>query len=120
MPPGANSPLRKACSATTSPRDDRGSAEDTMQNLKINAQRLWDTLMETASFGRTVKGGINRLTLTDDDKEVRDWFRKAAEAAGCPVTVVEVVKIFMPRPRRPASSRPITMARPLVTSTNAV
>ena len=50
-----------------------------MQNLKINAQRLWDTLMETANFGRTMKGGINRLTLTDDDRQVRDWFRKAAE-----------------------------------------
>ena len=61
-----------------------------MQNLKINAQRLWDTLMETANFGRTMKGVINRLTLSDDDRQVRDWFRKAAEAAGCTVTVDEV------------------------------
>ena len=38
-----------------------------MQNLKINAQRIWDALMERANFGRTDKGGINRLTLTDDD-----------------------------------------------------
>ncbi len=49
-----------------------------MQNLTISAQRLWDTLMETAKFGGTVRGGINRLTLTDDDRQVRDWFRKAA------------------------------------------
>src|SRR5260370_112786 len=28
-----------------------------MQNLKINAQRLWDTLMETANFGRTNEEG---------------------------------------------------------------
>src|SRR6266404_2484286 len=115
MPPGANSPLRKACSATTSPRDDRGSAEDTMQNLKINAQRLWDTLMETASFGRTVKGGINRLTLTDDDKEVRDWFRKAAEAAGCTVTVDEVGNMFARRPGRREGLAPLAMGSHLDT-----
>jgi beta-ureidopropionase / N-carbamoyl-L-amino-acid hydrolase len=43
-----------------------------MQNLQINARRLWDTLMETAKFGGTAKGGICRLTLTDEDKKVRD------------------------------------------------
>src|SRR5260370_6648460 len=69
-----------------------------MQNLKINAQRLWDTLMETASFGRTMQGGINRLTLTDDAKTVRDWFRKAAEAAGCTVAIDAVGNMFARRP----------------------
>jgi beta-ureidopropionase / N-carbamoyl-L-amino-acid hydrolase len=54
-----------------------------MQNLQVNAQRLWDTLMETARFGGTAKGGIKRLTLGDDDKRVRDWFKSAAEAIGC-------------------------------------
>ena len=29
-----------------------------MQNLQINPQRLWDTLMETAQIGATAKGGI--------------------------------------------------------------
>ena len=33
-----------------------------MQNLQIDAQRLWDTLMETAKIGGTAKGGICRLT----------------------------------------------------------
>ena len=46
-----------------------------MQNLQIDAQRLWDTLMETAQIGATPKGGICRLTLTDLDRQVRDWFR---------------------------------------------
>jgi beta-ureidopropionase / N-carbamoyl-L-amino-acid hydrolase len=50
-----------------------------MQNLKINAQRLWDTLMETAKFGGTTKGGINRLTLTDDDRQ--PIFQLPADAA---------------------------------------
>ena len=41
-------------------------------NLTINPQRLWDTLMETAQFGGTPKGGIKRLTVSDEDKRVRD------------------------------------------------
>ena len=56
-----------------------------MQNLQIDAQRLWDTLMETAKFGATPKGGICRLTLTDLDRQVRDWFKARCEALGCTV-----------------------------------
>ena len=54
----------------------------TGQNLTINPQRLWDTLMETAQFGATPKGGIKRLTLTDDDKKVRDWFKARVRGTG--------------------------------------
>ncbi len=39
-------------------------------NLTINPQRLWDSLMETARFGATPKGGIKRLTVSDEDKLV--------------------------------------------------
>ena len=57
--------------------------EMSMQNLTINPQRLWDSLMDTAQIGGTAKGGIRRLTLTDLDREVRDWFRSQCEALGC-------------------------------------
>jgi N-carbamoyl-L-amino-acid hydrolase len=43
-------------------------------NLLIDAERLWGTLMETAAIGGTVKGGINRQTLTEHDRAVRGWF----------------------------------------------
>jgi beta-ureidopropionase / N-carbamoyl-L-amino-acid hydrolase len=86
-----------------------------MQNLTINAQRLWDTLMETASFGGTMKGGINRLTLTDDDRQVRDWFRKAAEAAGCTVTIDEVGNMFARRRGRREGLAPLAMGSHLDT-----
>jgi len=86
-----------------------------MQNLKINAQRLWDTLMETANFGRTMKGGIKRLTLTDDDKKVRDWFRQAAEAAGCTVAIDEVGNMFARRPGRREDLAPLAMGSHLDT-----
>ena len=54
-------------------------------NLQIDSARLWDTIHETAKFGATPKGGVRRLTLGPEDKQVRDWFRKACEAAGLEV-----------------------------------
>jgi N-carbamoyl-L-amino-acid hydrolase len=69
-----------------------------MRNLTINAERLWDSLMETARIGGTPKGGICRLTLTDLDRQVRDWFRAQAEALGCTVTVDDMGAMFARRP----------------------
>ncbi len=86
-----------------------------MQNLKIDAQRLWDTLMETARFGATAKGGIKRLSLSDEDKKVRDWFKAAAEAVGCTVTVDEVGNMFARRPGRIAGLPPLCMGSHLDT-----
>ena len=68
-----------------------------MRNLKIDAERLWGGLMETAAIGATPKGGICRLTLTDLDQAVRDWFRAQAEALGCRVTVDDMGVMFARR-----------------------
>jgi beta-ureidopropionase / N-carbamoyl-L-amino-acid hydrolase len=69
-----------------------------VQNLQIDAQRLWDSLMATAQIGGTAKGGICRLTLTDLDRQVRDWFKGQCEALGCTVSVDEVGNMFARRP----------------------
>ena len=42
--------------------------------------------METAAIGGTPKGGICRLTLTDLDRQVREWFKARCEGLGCTVT----------------------------------
>lgn len=86
-----------------------------MQNLTIDAARLWDDLHETAKFGACAGGGINRLALTDDDKNVRDWFRKAAEALGCKVTVDEIGNMFARRPGKRADLAPIAIGSHLDT-----
>ena len=52
-------------------------------NLRIDPERLWSTLMETAAIGGTAKGGINRQTLTAEDGQVRAWFKRETEALGC-------------------------------------
>ena len=58
-----------------------------MEALKINSDRLWDSLMEMAKIGGTVKGGCCRLALTDLDKQGRELYIKWAEEAGCTVKV---------------------------------
>jgi N-carbamoyl-L-amino-acid hydrolase len=86
-----------------------------MQNLTINPQRLWDTLMETAKIGGTAKGGIARLTLSDLDREVRDWFRAECEKLGCTVVVDEVGNMFATRPGKRNDLLPIAIGSHLDT-----
>jgi N-carbamoyl-L-amino-acid hydrolase len=68
-----------------------------MKNLSIDPERLWGDLMETARIGATAKGGICRLTLTDLDRQVRDWFCAQAEALGCAVTIDDMGNMFARR-----------------------
>jgi len=86
-----------------------------MQNLQIDGQRLWDTLMHTARIGATPKGGICRLTLTDLDRQVRDWFKAQCEALGCAVVVDEVGTMFARRPGKNPNLPPIAMGSHLDT-----
>jgi N-carbamoyl-L-amino-acid hydrolase len=71
--------------------------------------------METARIGGTAKGGICRLTLTDLDREVRDWFKAQVEALGCTVTVDEVGNMFALRPGKRADVAPIAIGSHLDT-----
>jgi beta-ureidopropionase / N-carbamoyl-L-amino-acid hydrolase len=66
-------------------------------NIKINGARLWDSLMAMAKIGATSKGGVNRLTLTDLDRQSRDLFVQWCKAAGCAVTVDRMGSIFARR-----------------------
>ena len=55
-----------------------------MQNLQIDAQRLWDTLMETAKFGATAKGEL-LLASAGDYQTVRLWDPLSDAASGDPI-----------------------------------
>lgn len=66
-------------------------------NLAINGPRLWDSLMEMAKIGATPKGGCNRQTLTDLDKQGRDLFVTWCKQAGCTVSVDRIGNIFARR-----------------------
>ena len=86
-----------------------------MQNLKIDGERLWGELMETGAIGGTPKGGICRLTLTDLDRQVRDWFRVRCEALGCTVTIDDMGAMFARRPGQRNDIPPIAMGSHLDT-----
>lgn len=78
-----------------------------MKNTQINADRLWDSLMELAQIGATPKGGVCRLALTDVDKLGRDLFVRWCEDAGCSVSYDAMGNIFARRPGRDNSLPPI-------------
>src|ERR1700719_3811126 len=84
-------------------------------NLQIDSARLWDTIHETAKFGGTPKGGVRRLTLGAEDKQVRDWFKKACEAAGLEVHVDALGSMFALRKGRDMSKPPIGLGSHLDT-----
>jgi acetylornithine deacetylase/succinyl-diaminopimelate desuccinylase-like protein len=71
--------------------------------------------METAKIGGTPKGGICRLTLTELDREVRDWLRVRAEALGCAVTIDDMGNMFARRAGQRADVPPIAMGSHLDT-----
>lgn len=77
------------------------------KNLKINGERLWQSLMEMAEIGATPKGGVCRLALTALDKEARDLFRHWCEEAGCTVSVDAIGNIFARRAGSDNSLPPI-------------
>lgn len=78
-----------------------------IENLRINGDRLWDSLMELAQIGATPKGGVCRLTLTDLDKQGRDLVTRWAREAGMTVTIDKIGNGFMRRPGRNNSLPPI-------------
>ncbi|MGI3166119.1 Zn-dependent hydrolase [Pseudooceanicola sp. 200-1SW] len=77
------------------------------ENLKINGERLWDSLMEMAKIGPGVAGGNNRQTLTDEDAEGRKLFQEWCEAAGCTMGVDQMGTMFMTRPGTDPEALPV-------------
>ena len=67
------------------------------ENLKINSERLWDSLMEMAEIGPGVAGGNNRQTVTDEDSEGRHLFQKWCESAGCSMGLDQMGNMFARR-----------------------
>ena len=68
-----------------------------MHDLRIQPDRLWDSLMEMAQFGATPRGGCNRQALTDEDKRGRELFIRWCKAVGCAVRVDEIGNVFCRR-----------------------
>ena len=66
-------------------------------NIKINKQRLIDSIEEMAKIGKTPKGGVNRQALTDLDKISRDLFVNWCKKENLQITIDKMGNIFARR-----------------------
>jgi len=71
-----------------------------VKDLRVNGKRLQQTLEEMAKIGATPGGGVQRLTLTDQDKQARDLFVSWLKEMKLDVKVDEMGNIFGTRPGR--------------------
>jgi len=79
----------------------------TGDNLRINGDRLWDSIHELAEIGPGVAGGSNRQTLTDDDRRGRELFQRWCEGAGLTMGVDQMGTMFARREGTEPSLDPV-------------
>ncbi|OJD12026.1 hypothetical protein AJ78_07314 [Emergomyces pasteurianus Ep9510] len=75
--------------------------------LRANKERLWEYVHHSCQWGAGIRWGdgptdtgMGRLALSQEDKQVRDWFIETTKALSCSVTVDEMGNIFAVRPGR--------------------
>ncbi len=76
-------------------------------NLRIDQDRLWDSIMEMAQIGPGIAGGNNRQTLTDEDGEGRHLFARWCKDAGLTMGVDEMGTMFATRPGTDPDALPV-------------
>ncbi len=85
------------------------------ENMRVDADRLWDSLMEMAQIGPGIAGGNNRQTLTDADAEGRALFQRWCEEAGGTVKVDRMGTMFAEFPGTDPDALPVYMGSHLDT-----
>jgi len=60
----------------------------------VSSERLRDRFEAFNRIGATERGGVNRPSLSDANREARDWLLDRFEAAGLAVTVDEMGNLF--------------------------
>ena len=81
------------------------------RNLKIDADRLWSTIMASAEIGRGPKGGLRRLSLTDDARDVRDLLAGWARDGGFGLKVDGLGNMFIRREGREPGLAPVLIGK---------
>lgn len=64
------------------------------QKLLINGERLKKTMEEFADFGRTDNNGVTRLSLSEEDRKARDYFRSCCEDLGMSLKVDDMGNMY--------------------------
>ncbi len=68
------------------------------KDLRVNGKRLRGALEAMAKIGATPGGGVQRLTLSDEDKQARDLFVSWLKELNLEITIDEMGNIFGKRP----------------------
>lgn len=84
-------------------------------NLSIDGSRLWDTLMVSAGIGTGPRGGLRRLTLTDEDRQVRDQLAAWAREGNYPLLVDRLGNMILRREGTDPSLPPVMIGSHLDT-----
>ncbi|MGM0604851.1 MAG: Zn-dependent hydrolase [Halobacteriota archaeon] len=75
--------------------------------IAINNDRFIETMQEQAQIGATEGGGLHRLTLSDADREIRDWFVDQLTALDLSVRIDEFGNTFGRRPGNDPDAAPV-------------
>ena len=77
------------------------------QDLRVDGERLWGSIMAMAEIGPGQHGGSCRLALTDEDREGRDLFVGWCREIGCSIDIDDMGNIFARRDGRRNELPPI-------------
>ncbi|QCC57089.1 Zn-dependent hydrolase [Natronorubrum bangense] len=75
--------------------------------ISLQRERFVSTMKEQAEIGATDDGGLHRLALSDEDKEIRDWFADQMITAGLTVRVDEFGNMFGRRAGTDPDAKPV-------------
>ncbi len=79
-----------------------------LEDLRVDGTRLRQSLEQMAKIGATAGGGVQRLALSDEDREARDLFVSWLKELDLTVTVDQMGNIFGRRPGTRDELAPIT------------
>ncbi len=80
-----------------------------MAPLRINGQRLWSELMASGAIAELPHGGVDRMALTDGDRDVRGLFGHWCRAAGLALSVDGMGNMFARREGTDPSLPPVML-----------
>ena len=86
-----------------------------MQDLCVNAKRLWSDLMTQGSIGALPLGGLDRMALTDGDRDARGVFAHWCREAGLALTIDGMGNMFARRAGADDSLPPVMLGSHLDT-----
>lgn len=78
-----------------------------LKDLRVNGKRLQSALEQMAKIGATPGGGVQRLTLSNEDKTARDLFVNWLKELDLEITIDEMGNIFGRRPGKNNDLAPV-------------